>query len=84
MVNEISALKNLPYINLLSLIVKKRPEKSGVLKMAAIKGVIISATSEFTTAPNAVPMTTPTARSTTFPRKINCLNPSNIYVVLNV
>lgn len=80
MANEMRLFKNLPYINLLSLRVKKSPEKSGALKIAEISGVIMSATNEFTTAPNAVPITTPTARSTTFPRKMNCLNPCNIFV----
>jgi hypothetical protein len=28
--------------------------------------------------PNAAPIITPTARSTTLPRKINCLKPDNI------
>jgi hypothetical protein len=28
-----------------------------------------------------VAITTPTAKSTAFPRRINCLNPCNIYVV---
>src|SRR5947209_16158900 len=39
-----------------------------------IRGVRMSLTSAFTTAPNAVPITTATARSTTLPRSRNCLN----------
>lgn len=71
--NAIAAFKKLPYINLLPLSVKYRLEKSGVPPMAAISGVIISLTSEVTMAPKAAPMTTATAKSTTFPRRINCL-----------
>jgi hypothetical protein len=37
-------------------------------------GMITSATSELTIFPNAPPMMTPTARSTTFPRMANVLN----------
>ena len=48
-------------------------EKSWLPKMAAMSGVMMSATSAAMTAPNAMPMTTATARSTTFPRKQKCL-----------
>src|SRR5437763_8515615 len=41
--------------------------------IAAISGVIRSATSAVTTAPNAAPITMPTARSTTLPRRRNSL-----------
>src|SRR3954447_19169583 len=41
-------------------------------------GMMMSSTSEVTMAPNATPMTTPTARSTTLPRRANFLNSSNI------
>src|SRR6187399_3064069 len=41
-------------------------------------GMIRSATSELTIAPNAAPMITPTARSTTLPRIANFLNSSSI------
>src|SRR5580658_2732896 len=43
--------------------------------MAAISGVMKSLTSAVTTAPKATPMTTATARSTTFPRRTKFLNP---------
>src|SRR5580693_2384962 len=43
--------------------------------MAAISGVMRSLTSAVTTAPKATPMTTATARSTTFPRRTKFLNP---------
>ena len=76
--NEMSELVKCPYINSLSFIVKNRPEKSGTFAIAAIKGVSKSATSADTTALNAAPITTPTARSTTFPLNKNCLNSFNI------
>src|SRR4030095_6225443 len=43
--------------------------------IAAMSGVSRSLTSAATTAPNAPPMTTATARSMTLPRRRNCLNP---------
>src|SRR5690348_9995964 len=58
--------------------VKARAEKSCFPPMAAISGVIRSATSAVTTAPNATPMTTPTARSTTLPRSRKALNSRSI------
>src|ERR1051326_701069 len=45
--------------------------------MAAIRGVTRSFTKALTTAPNAAPMTTATARSTTLPRSRNARNPFN-------
>src|SRR5689334_6507491 len=41
-------------------------------------GVMMLATNDVTTAPNAAPMTTATARSTTLPRKMNALNSLNM------
>src|SRR4029077_9903908 len=41
-------------------------------------GIMISLTSEATIAPNAAPMMTPTARSTTLPRIANFLNSSSM------
>src|SRR5277367_1171427 len=41
-------------------------------------GMMMSLTSELTIAPNAAPMMTPTARSTTLPRIANFLNSSSI------
>src|SRR5436309_3553125 len=49
-------------------------EKSGFPMIAAMIGVIRSATKAVTTAPNATPITMPTARSTTLPRSRNALN----------
>src|SRR3954466_14407917 len=51
--------------------VKLSPPKLGLPAMAAIKGVIRSATIADTTAPNAAPITTATARSTRLPRRMN-------------
>ncbi|MND00311.1 hypothetical protein D3C83_188720 [compost metagenome] len=42
-----------------------------------IIGMMMSATSEVTIAPNAAPMMRPTARSTTFPRIANSRNSLN-------
>src|SRR3989339_1266080 len=67
-----------PYKKLLPLIVNTRPLKSGVLAIAPISGVRISATRDETIVPKAAPMTTPTARSTTLPRSKNCLNSLSI------
>ena len=68
-----TALMKAPYRNLLLLIVNVRPEKSGLPKIAAMSGVRMSATKAVTTAPNAAPMTTATARSTTLPRRMKSL-----------
>src|SRR5579859_6084743 len=70
-----TALMKSPYANLLLFAVKNRALKSCLPKIAAINGVSRSLTSAVTTAVNAVPMTTATARSTTLPRKMNSLNP---------
>src|SRR5436309_15193364 len=53
-------------------------EKSGLPAMAAIDGVNRSLTMAVTTAPNAPPITTATARSRTLPRITNCRNPLNM------
>src|SRR5271154_6176248 len=54
-------------------------EKSGLPTIAAMKGVNRSAVSAVTTPPKAAPITTPTAISTTLPRRINCLKPDSIW-----
>src|ERR1700692_3017729 len=72
-INAISALMNSPYANLLWLIVNDSVEKSGLPMIAATIGVNRSFTRAVTTAPNAAPITIPTARSTTFPRSKNAL-----------
>src|SRR5579871_1621535 len=76
--NVISAFRKLPYRNRLLLIVKLRAEKSGLPPMAAINGVIRSATSAVTTALKARPITTATARSTRLPRMRNSRNSLSI------
>src|SRR6267154_3128253 len=53
-------------------------EKSGLPTTAAISGVNRSFVSAVTTPPKAAPITTPTAISTTFPRRMNFLKPLNI------
>lgn len=73
--NEMSALMKSPYMNWLPWIVNVSPEKFGALNIAAIKGVMRSFTNDETIVPKDAPTTTPTARSTTLPRRINCLNP---------
>src|SRR3990167_6362504 len=75
-----SALRKSPYRNLLPLIVKLNVEKSGCFIIAAINGVIMSFTKELTTAVKAAPIMTPTARSTTLPRRIKFLNPLIIFL----
>ncbi len=52
---------------------KYRFENLVLPKMAAISGVMKSATNAVTTAAKATPTTTATARSTTFPRNTNFL-----------
>ena len=51
-----------------------RFEKSMLPMTRPIGGMTMSLTSELTIAPNAAPMTSPTARSTTLPRMANSLN----------
>src|SRR5690606_34284806 len=53
-------------------------EKSGAPPASAMIGVIRFVTMELTTAVNATPMTTATARSTTFPRNRKSLKPLSI------
>src|SRR5215469_9120329 len=53
-------------------------EKSGLPTTAEINGVSRSFVRAVTTPPNAAPITTPTAISTTFPRRMNFLKPSSI------
>lgn len=75
---DIRVFKKWPYINLLSLIVKYKLDRSGIFAMAPIKGVMRSVTRADTIEPNDAPITTPTARSTTFPLSKNCLNSFSI------
>src|SRR5580704_10381195 len=59
-------------------VVKWSAEKSGLPTNAAIRGVSRSVVSAVTTPPKAAPITTPTAISTTFPRRMNFLKPLSI------
>ena len=54
--------------------VNAREEKSGLPPIAAISGVMNEATNAVTRAPNAAPMTTAMASSTTFPRSTKSRN----------
>src|ERR1039458_3058690 len=67
-----------PIGNLLPLMVKTVPEKSGLPTTAAMIGVRRSFTNAVTTAPKAPPITTATARSITLPRITNFLKPFSI------
>src|SRR6266545_4442107 len=69
-----------PIGNLLPFTSNWMAEKSGFPTNAAIRGVIRSFTSAVTTAPNAPPITTATARSMTLPRDRNCLKPFSMCV----
>jgi hypothetical protein len=60
------------------LIVKLKFAKFGARIIAAISGVSKSFTSALMSAPNATPMTIPTAISTTLPRSRKFLNPESI------
>src|SRR5438309_3884888 len=53
-------------------------EKSGAPPARAISGVTRFFTTEFTTAPKATPITTATARSSTFPRRMKSVKPLSI------
>src|SRR3712207_1966644 len=59
----------------LPLMVIAHSEKSGMPPNIPISGVMMSFTSAWTTPVNAAPITMPTARSTTLPRRMNFLNP---------
>jgi hypothetical protein len=72
-----SAFRNLPYVIVEPLTVTAMAEKSAE-KMMPIRGVSRSATSELTMAVNAAPMTIPTARSTTLPRRMKLRNSPSI------
>src|SRR5882762_8460771 len=67
-----------PIGNTVPRIAKEILVKSGLPTRSAMMGLMMSLTSAVMIVPNAAPMTTPTARSTTLPRKINCLKPDNI------
>src|ERR1700722_5061146 len=64
-----------PKAKMLPFTVNLIAEKSGLPTSAAISGVSRSFVSAATTAANAPPTTTPTAMSTTLPRRTNCVNP---------
>jgi len=73
--NASTALRKSPTSSLLPRTLTVIPEKSGEPTIAAMSGVSRSLTSAVTTAPNAAPITTATARSSTLPRRMNCLKP---------
>src|SRR5579862_2913572 len=77
--NDMHALRKSPTGNKVPFTVQPIAEKSGLCTTAAIKGVNTSLVNAVTTPANAAPITTPTAMSTTFPRRMNFLNPSNIW-----
>jgi len=78
---DIIVFRKSPIKNLLLFIVKLNEEKFGLPPKDPISGVIKSLTSAVTIELNATPITTPTAKSTTLPRSINCLNPFSINAV---
>ncbi len=82
--NDRRALRNEPYLNVERCTWNVRSAKSGLPKMAAIKGVIRSATNAVTVAVKATPTTTATARSTTFPRRTNFLKSDSIQASLRM
>src|SRR3984893_18755644 len=81
---EMAALMKSPMANTLPLMVNLMAEKSGFPTIAAITGVSRSFVKADTTEANAAPMTTPTAISITLPRRMNCLNPLSMTVLLEV
>lgn len=76
--NEMTLLMKSPIRKALPLMVNWTAEKSGWPPIAAMSGVIKSLTRASTIALNAAPITTATARSTTFPRKIKSRNSLSI------
>src|ERR1700722_13355089 len=71
--NDSTALKNDPYKKVLLWMVKCSLEKSGLPAIAAISGVMMSATSAVTMAVNAVPTTIAIARLMRLPRLMKAL-----------
>jgi len=76
MIKEINALIKSPYIIFEPATVKYSEDSLPLPLIIVIIGVKKLFTKEETTVLKAAPITTPTARSTTLPRKINFLNPS--------
>ena len=76
MINEINALIKSPYIIFVPPNEKYKEESLPFPLMMVMIGVKKLLTNDDTTELKAAPITTPTARSTTLPRKINFLNPS--------
>src|SRR6266700_225699 len=69
------AFRNAPYEMTAPCSVTWNAEKSGLPATAEISGVIMLVTNDVTTAPNAAPTTTATARSITLPRIMNSRKP---------
>ena len=82
--NASTALMNDPYLKVELWSLKVRFEKSCLPKMAAIRGVMMSATNAVTMAVKATPTTTATARSTTLPRRTNFLKSESMSASLFV
>src|SRR5689334_6612976 len=61
----------------------KRFEKSIAPRPSPITGMKTSLTSDVTILPNAAPMITAIARSSTFPRRMNFLNSANMFALLS-
>ena len=68
MTKDTMELMKSPMKNLLAPMVSTQAEKSGRPPAMPMIGVMMSFTNAVTTAPNATPITTATARSTTLPR----------------
>lgn len=78
--NETNVFKKWPMAKLEPLTVNAKLPKSGTFAIAAMSGVKISETNAATTVPNAAPITTPTAKSTTLPRNKKLLNSFNVFI----
>src|ERR1700722_6415943 len=76
---EIVALRKSPYLIAPPWTWSIRKEKSGLLPIAEISGLMMSATRALTIAVNAAPITTAMARSTTLPRRMKSRNPLSIF-----
>src|SRR6185312_10350972 len=61
------------------MVTRPKLSKLGEPMSAAISGIMMFSTREFTTAPNAAPIMTATARSTTLPFMMKSLNPFNMH-----
>ena len=74
--------RKLPYLKLASPTLRVKLDKSILPIKRPMSGLIKFLTSDFTIAVKAAPIITPTAKSITFPRAINCLNSLSILLLL--